>query len=709
MTDTNDTDSDAPSGAGRTVIAMAAALVLAAVIGVAGVFWFVESERQRELAAWQIRLGIVADSRAAAVSEWLDQQFGALRELSENASLQLYMTELALFQGDRAQITDETAQAQYLENLLIAAADRTGFTAPERGPDVAANVARVGLAGLALVDATGAVLVATPGMPPLAGRLRRFVDETPKGERGLLDLHAGVADAPGIGFLAPVFAVQGGEEGSDLVGRVVGVKLVGRDFYDRLKQPGTVQQSAETVLVRASGATIDYLSPLSDGTAPLKRSLAADTPDLAAARLLAKAGGFGMFRDYKGDEVLATSRPIAGVPWSLIRKIDRAEALAETDRRLTTLLVVLLLVIGVVAVTVVAVWRHGTSVRAAQAAQRYRISSERFRNLTKFMRLVTDGQPTVITAVDESDRYTFANKQAGDQAGIAPDDMLGKTMASVLGPARAKAFEEVNRRTLQEQTRITETHVFDDDDGAAHVARSDHIPLQGDRDYPPGVLMIVDDITDLVNERARRERIMRQLVTTLVAVVDRRDPYSANHSERVAEVARAIAEEMGLEPVEAETAEIAGALMNLGKIMVPSEVLTKTDTLTEEEFQMIRDSVLHSAEMLSAVEFDGPVTTTIEQIQEQVDGGGRPRGLSADDILMAARVVAIANAFVGMTSSRAYREGMPVDEAAQRLIADTGTKYDRRPAAALLNIIDNRGGKERWAHFAAIASLVDRI
>ena len=80
--------------------------------------------------------------------------------------------------------------------------------------------------------------------------------------------------------------------------------------------------------------------------------------------------GFGLYRDYRGVEVLATSRAIAGRPWVLIRKIDRDAALAETDRRLTVLLTVLLLSIGVAMTAIVAVWRHGTSVRAAQAAER---------------------------------------------------------------------------------------------------------------------------------------------------------------------------------------------------------------------------------------------------------------------------------------------------------------------------------------------------
>ena len=92
--------------ANRTVVVAAALLLLIGLLGVWLVFRFVNSERERELQQWQIRLGIVAESRAAAISEWVETQYETLNDLAENASLQLYLTELMLVQGDRALVTD---------------------------------------------------------------------------------------------------------------------------------------------------------------------------------------------------------------------------------------------------------------------------------------------------------------------------------------------------------------------------------------------------------------------------------------------------------------------------------------------------------------------------------------------------------------------------------------------------------------------------
>ena len=192
---------------------------------------------------------------------------------------------------------------------------------------------------------------------------------------------------------------------------------------------------------------------------------------------------------------------------------------------------------------------------------------------------------------------------------------------------------------------------------------------------------------------------MNQLISTLVRVVDRRDPHASNHSGRVAEVAKAIAEDMELGQVEVETVEIAGQLMNLGKILVPQDLLTRTGKLTEAELKQVRGSILTSAEMLEGVEFEGPVVETLRQLQEHWDGGGTPAGLKGEEILITGRIVAMANAFVAMVSSRSFRPGASFDDALERLLSLMGKDFDRRVVLALAHYLDNQGGRKAWAHY----------
>ena len=695
------------------VVGAAVGLVVLAVGAILFSFRFVEDERKREMQAWQIRLGIVADSRAAAIDEWIDRNFAALRELTENASLQLYMTELELSEGDKDAVTDEAAQATYLRNLLVASADRTGFVPPPSAGEINANIEKAGVAGLGLADKDGKPIVSTPQMPPLTGKIRTAVAKALDGEPTIIDIYMGTTNQPTIGFVLPVIGIQS-DEGSSAIGAVIGVRIIDQDLFERLEQPGSVEKTAETFLVRSTGTAAQYLTPLADGTRPLKRSLTLDTPDLAAAFALEKPGGFALKRNYAGEEALVTSRPIADLPWVLMRTITRAEALAASETRLTTMLTVLVLIIVGVAVTIIAVWRHGTSVRSAEAAERFRISSERFENMSKFMRLVTDSQPNSIVAVDGTTTYTFANLPAAAEGGIAPEDMFGKTMASVMGPVKAKALAQVNDVVLREfeafeeqqledsrdRARKSEMHTFgEDDDDDIQVIKSDHIPLRGDRDHPPGVLMVLSDLTELTTERRRNEFMTRQLINTIVSVIDRRDPFSAHDSTRTAEVARCIAKEMELPVIDVKTVDIAASLMSLGKIFIPTEVLSKgSDAMTPEERQMIIGTFGISADLLEDVPFDGPVVQTIRQLDEKWDGSG-PLGTAGDEILLTARIVNVAYMFVRKVSARAHREGMTFDEVSNLLLRETGITYDRRPVSALINYLDNRNDVETWAHF----------
>jgi HD-GYP domain-containing protein (c-di-GMP phosphodiesterase class II) len=281
--------------------------------------------------------------------------------------------------------------------------------------------------------------------------------------------------------------------------------------------------------------------------------------------------------------------------------------------------------------------------------------------------------------------------------------MIGKTVASVLGPAVAERGRALDRMARENGSQVTDLARFGEGE-TLRIVQSTHVPVPASGDMPAGVLNVEQDITAAIVEREKRERTQRQLVATLVRLVDRRDPFAADHSARVAEAARAIAEEMSLDPVMVETVETAGKLMNLGKILVPSEVLTSPDALSDEDLKRVHESLGSVAELIEGVDFDGPVVETLRQLRERWDGTGEPRRLAGESILITARIVAVANAFVAMVSDRSFRAGLEFDAAAERLLAECGHAFDRRVVAALINRLDNRGGRVQWARFRAPAA-----
>jgi PAS domain S-box-containing protein len=670
-------------------------LLIAAVVGIFAALQFVESQRDREVQRWQDRLSIIIDSRRDVIEKWITAQIQEVRAITDPNVTQgvgFYVEQAA---SSGSQVTD-SPELQFLQNLLNSRSQQAGFISDIKGAGAKAATAQYGYSGLGIVSLKGDVLVASDSFPTVTDELRAIIAKAPKKSSAMSSIYHGPDNVPSIAFTAPITSETDPEKS---VGLVVGVKVYGKDLFPLLKQPGHVDKSAEAVLLRLDGRTIQYISPLLDGPKALKRKLNLDTPDLAAAFAIDGKEQFAIRRDYREKDVLLVHRVIEGSPWRLMYKIDSDESLAEAEERLRNMILGFVGLIVLLLIAFVAIWFKGASKRATEAAEMFQALATRFEGQRNFMHLVTDSQPNSVIVFDEEGKYRWFNQVALKLTGLERGDLFDKSVVTVLGPQQGRRIERWVQDVLMSNEPMSVTHDVLVAGKGEITYKSDLIPLPAREDFPPGVLMVSQDISEVMAERARRERILKQLVRALVSVVDRRDPFSANHSTRVAEVSRAVADEMNLDYVDVETVEISGSLMNLGKIEVPSEVLTKQDKLTDEEMAMIRQSVFTSAELIKDIEFDGSVEGTLRQLQENFDGSGGPNGLKGDEILVTARVVAVANAFVGMVSARSWRPGMNFDKSVDILLSEVGKSFDRKVVTALANHLDNSGGREKWRRY----------
>ncbi|MEJ2687514.1 MAG: HD domain-containing phosphohydrolase [Gammaproteobacteria bacterium] len=675
-----------------------AILLLLIGAGVAAVLWYVSLEQQRDLHDWQIRLGLVADSRADAVDRWVASQFDALQELADNASLQMYATQLELqpqLQGDHV----EPAQLSYLRSLIIATAQRSGFIDPRPLSSVVrANVPGHSDAGLALLDPGGKLLVATPGMPALdkgyQAAAHRAVET---GQRTIRDIHLNAGGTPVMGFVVPVYAVQGAKQGdtAHAIAVILGVKNVQSSLYPLIRSHNLLTDQDQTLLVRREGNSLVYLSPLNDSSRPTTRRLALNNPDLAAAYALQHPGAFARLHNYQGTDVLMTSRQLSAAPWVLVQQAGAGPALKESNDHRRFLLTALLLAIFLVAASLVAAWRHGTSVRALTMAEHLRTTSRELEARTALLHAITDNVTDHIYLADAQQQFVFANGSLAQVTGLAGGDFAGKSLTSVLGPETAKRLSDFADQALQDNQPVVVTRSLDLGDGS-RVFHCAFIPLAHVSGLDRTVLTVLHDITDLQQAQVKRSALLRQLIITLVRVVDMHDPYSANHSARMAEVALAVGRSMVLSQTELETLELAAHLANLGKIFVPKEILTKTGALTEADQEVLKKHVQYTLDILSGIDFDGPVLETIAQKQEHSDGSGYPKGLMGDQMLLTAKILAVANAFVAMVSPRAYRDAVSVEAALDQLLADSHSRYDRHVVAALFHVAENRSDWSAW-------------
>ncbi|MCX6947091.1 MAG: hypothetical protein NTU87_04415 [Verrucomicrobia bacterium] len=149
---------------------------------------------------------------------------------------------------------------------------------------------------------------------------------------------------------------------------------------------------------------------------------------------------------------------------------------------------------------------------------------------------------------------------------------------------------------------------------------------------------------------------------------------------------------MGLPPVEVETAELAGELLNLGTVSLPQELLHKGGSRNEEEKKRLREAIVRSADLLNGLEFEGPVAEVIRQAQERADGTGFPKRLSGEAILPSAKVVAVAKRLIDLVQGQ-EGSAQSLDQALRVVMAEAGASLDRGAVAAMVDFLDNRGGK----------------
>lgn len=677
----------ARSRAAAWMAATAAAVLAAVAVGVWWILAFADEQLARETTTWRERLSIVAEARARAVEDWTGRQLDEVGALAESDTIRLLVTELAQVGYDATRVEDVQPQKGYVANLLTATASRAGFEGPVLGPDIDANVDRRGTAGLGLLRPDGRPIVTTADMPPV--ELPEDAGEA-TGPR-LAGIGRDSGGALAMTVYAPVFGVQRNAEPGTAVAYVVGTKRVGGELFPLLQQPGaTAETLASTLLARRAAAVVN-LAPLPDGTAPLDYSVPQDAPEAAAAFAVRRHGGFAARTGAGGRTLLTTSRRIEPTGWTLMTTVDRAEALGAAERRIRRLAIGMGLALLVAGVALLAVWRHGASRRAFVAGERYRRTAEKLDAQYALLRRVTDSQPTAIAICDGDDRIRFANRRVGEATGADADDLIGKSLAAAFGPAVAAETAARNREALQDGRTVSRTL---ERDGRVLIAH--HVPLPPGGDLPASVLLVEHDVTGEVRERERRERILGQLVETIVSIVDGRDPRAADKSRRVGRLAAEIAGEIGLPAGEREAARFAGTLANLGKALVPAELLTRAGRLSADELELIRAQTRATADLLAGVEFEGPVVESLRQIYERVDGQGHPAGLAGEEIRMPARVVAVANAFVGLVSARADRAAYSADDALAVLWSEAGAAYDRGAVAALVSVVQHRGGGRPW-------------
>jgi diguanylate cyclase (GGDEF)-like protein/PAS domain S-box-containing protein len=293
--------------------------------------------------------------------------------------------------------------------------------------------------------------------------------------------------------------------------------------------------------------------------------------------------------------------------------------------------------------------------------------------------------------VDRDFRLVRINPMLASAYGGRVEDQIGRTIAEVV-PALWPSLEPIYRCVL--------------DTGEAVVNREVSGPLAADPDrihswltnlspvmvngLVTGIAIVVVDITDRKQLEESQATLTRAVVSALSASVEMRDPYTAGHQERVAQLAIAIAAELQITPREIDEIGLAARIHDIGKLSVPAELLTRPGRLSETEMAVVRMHSQAGFDMLMKVHFPGHVADMVLQHHERSDGSGYPYGLRGDQIPIGSRILAVADVVESMASGRPYRAALGLDVALDEIRDGSGNRYDRDVVAACVSLIENR-------------------
>jgi PAS domain S-box-containing protein len=330
------------------------------------------------------------------------------------------------------------------------------------------------------------------------------------------------------------------------------------------------------------------------------------------------------------------------------------------------------------------------------------------RESEKKYRLLADNVEDVIFVLDMNLDYVYISPSVKTLRGYEPEEVLRLPASGTLTPASwdlamksladGMALEKTGQGDLQ-RSRMLELEVRRRD-GSTVWTEMRLSFIRDENNQLSGILGVTRDITQRKQAEGQLKQTLesfRKAVSTtiqvMVSAVEARDPYTAGHQIRSANIAHTIAMEMGLPQEKIEGIRVAGSIHDIGKLSIPAEILSKPTKLSELEFSLIKNHSRSGYEILKDVESSWPLAEIVYQHHERMDGSGYPRNLKGEEILIEARILAVADVVEAMASHRPYRPGLGIDAALNEIEKNRGIFYDNTVADACLRLFREKGFK----------------
>lgn len=306
---------------------------------------------------------------------------------------------------------------------------------------------------------------------------------------------------------------------------------------------------------------------------------------------------------------------------------------------------------------------------------------------SQYAKMIVDHTPVAYVIMDKDHNIVYTNQYVFNLTGYSPEEVMG-----------AKCYDVVNKGIpcpncavrLAKQSGKNERILKEELDKAGNEIYNEMIavPLFEEDGTYEYLMEIVISKTQEVSLRKKIERDFFRLVETLGYVLGTRDEYTGNHSHNVERIIKLVADKLNLSPDEKSTLNIAASLHDIGKVGISDKILNKEGKLTDEEYTIIQSHPVLGEGILANIESFNTIKEIVKYHHERYDGKGYPDGLAGDDIPYFARLIAIADTYDAMTTTRPYRKALGREYARDELIKYKGTQFDPSLVPVFVALID---------------------
>jgi PAS domain S-box-containing protein/putative nucleotidyltransferase with HDIG domain len=312
---------------------------------------------------------------------------------------------------------------------------------------------------------------------------------------------------------------------------------------------------------------------------------------------------------------------------------------------------------------------------------------------------VVNASRDMMALINRSEVYETVNSSLCKAFGKErQEEILGHSVSEMWGREVYEQKIELYLERCQNGEEITTEDWFDMEGMGTQCFEINYIPYRDSDGVVTHAIMAVHNITnrkiaeqELDNSYRNLQKTLEETVNALSALVEMRDPYTAGHQNRVARIARAIAQELGLSEDAAQGIWVASLIHDIGKVRVPADILSRPAHLSSAEFELIKEHPRTGYEILREIDFPWPVAEIVLQHHERINGSGYPQGLKGDGILLASRIIGVADVVEAMTYHRPYREALGLDVALDEIRENKGILYDPNVVEACIRVFMEKG------------------